>query len=296
MVATAVTASRIHRTAIAATAASATRIHRTAIAATIVTVTRVHRTTIIATTPATSTEINTIASASTRTDATRTDASRTSTSYATTHSRRRTMHIVTTHSTIPYRPTIAVETSMMVVMTVSATIGYPNTGIAIIEEPAIITRIYRKKPMSGAPYNRTQEIIGCKKQAILPIVQDATQVADSVVVIDTIEVGRSTYTEEVIEVDLVGIIILLVVEVEFIGHLIGQVESFCLCTFETHCIGTHPGCHHDYERKDKLFHSRIGFAFKILIHTAKVRTKTTRGTRIFPKQTGKSPIIAYRIY
>ena len=253
---------------------------------------RIHGTSIVSTAAsATSAKVNTIASACTRTGT-----ARTRTSYATTHSGRRTMHVVTTHSTIPYRPTISVEAPMMVITAVSSTIGNINARIAVIEEPAIVVPIDGEEPMSSTPDNRTQEIIGSEEQTVLPVIQDATQVVDSVVIINTIEIGRRPDTEEVIEVDLIGIIILLAVEIELIGHLVGQVESLCLCTFETHCLGTHPGCHHDYERKDKLFHSRIVFAFIILIHTAKVRTKMKGEVRIFPKQTGKSPMVALRVY
>lgn len=66
---------------------------------------------------------------------------------------------------------------MMVVVAVSSTIGNPNARIAVIEETAIVVRINGEQPMSGTPNKRTQEVIGCKEQAILPIVQDATQVA-----------------------------------------------------------------------------------------------------------------------
>ena len=99
-------------------------------------------------------------------------------------------------------------------------------------------------------------------------------------VIDTIEVGRRINTKEVIEVDLVGIVILLVVEVKLVCHLIRQIESLCLCTFETHCIGTHPGCHHKYCGENKLFHSSVVFS---LFDAAKVRRIMTEQGRIFPK-------------
>ena len=100
---------------------------------------------------------------------------------------------------------------MMVITAVSTMIGNIDTGITIIEESTIVVPINGEQPMSGTPYNGTQEVVGSEKQAVLPVVQDATQVVDSVVVINAIEIGRRPDTEEVVEVDLVGIIILLVV-------------------------------------------------------------------------------------
>jgi hypothetical protein len=81
------------------------------------------------------------------------------------------------------------------------------------------------------------------------------------VVIDTIEVRRRINIDEIIQVYLIGIVILLIVEIELIGHLVCQIESLCLCTFKTHCIDTHPDCHHKYCGENKLFHSSVVFIF-----------------------------------
>ena len=77
----------------------------------------------------------------------------------------------------------------MVVATVTSTIGNPYRRVAVIEEPAIVVCIDGEQPMSGTPYKRTQEVIGCEKQAVLPVVQNATQVVEPVVVIDALEIG-----------------------------------------------------------------------------------------------------------
>ena len=45
-----------------------------------------------------------------------------------------------------------------------------------------------------------------------------------------------------VEVNLVGVVVLLLVEVELVGHLVGEVEGFAACVFVTHCIGGYCQC------------------------------------------------------
>ena len=184
------------------------------------------------------------------------------------------MHVVTSQTTIPNRTAIAIEAVAIVAATVSAIIGNPYRRTAIVEVTAIVVAVDGEVPTTCTPSYRAEEIIGCHQEIVLPVVQDAAEVVETIRVVVAIEIGGSVDTKEVVEVDLIGVVILLVVEVELIGHLIGQVESLCLCTLETHCAGTHPGCHHDYEGEKELFHSCIFLCcltMRFLIHTAKVR-------------------------
>ena len=227
---------RVHGAAIM-TAAMTARTHAVAVAVAAVAVT--------VAAIAIAIEVNTIASASDRTICTRAGTAYTAT-YTASHTGRGTVHVMSTQSSAPDWAAIGVEPSMMIVAAVTATIGNPHAGTAEVKIVAIVIAIDREEPAACPPHDGTEEIVRCKQQAVLPVVQDAAEIVDSVVVIDTIKVGRRVDTEEVVEVDLVGIVILLVVEVEFIRHLVRQVESLGLSTFETHCMGTHPGCHHEH--------------------------------------------------
>ena len=125
--------------------------------------------------------------------------------------------------TIPYRAAIAVEASMMMVAAVSAIIGSPHTRTAVVEVTTIVAAVDGEVPYSGAPYNRAKEVVGCPQKAVLPVMEDAAQVTQTIAVVVAIDVGRRVNTKEVVEVDLIGIVILLVVEVKLICHFVRQV-------------------------------------------------------------------------
>ena len=86
--------------------------------------------------------------------------------------------------------TMRVEASMMVMTAVSATIGNPYAGATIVEVVAAIVTVNREVPSSCTPAKRTEEVVGCRQQAVLPVVQDATQVVQTIVIVNAIEVRR----------------------------------------------------------------------------------------------------------
>lgn len=66
---------------------------------------------------------------------------------------------------------------------------------------------------------------------------------------------RSTYQAyEVVVIDLIHCIILSVCEIEFISHLVGEEERFCLCSFVAHCIRLYKTYGDCYNCNNKLFH------------------------------------------
>ena len=172
---------------------------------------------------------------------------------------RRAMHVVAAKTSVPMRATVSIEAIVIVEAAVSATIGNPYAGTAIVVVATIVVTVDGEVPASSTPNDRTKEVVGCHQQAVLPVVQDAAEVVQAIAVVAAVEVGRRIDTQEVVEVDLVGVVILLVVEIELVGHLVRQVESLCLCTFKTHCVGAVEGCHHKHQGENKLFHSSVVF-------------------------------------
>ena len=158
--------------------------------------------------------------------------------------RNHTAHVVTPESTVPNRTTIYVVASIVMCTAVSTIVGNPYRRAAVVEVATIVITIDREVPTACTPNDRTQEVVGCYKEIVLPVVKYAAKVAHTIAVVAAVKVGRRINPQEVIEVDLVCIVILLVVEIELIGHLVRQVKSLCLSTLETHCADTHPGCHH----------------------------------------------------
>lgn len=61
-----------------------------------------------------------------------------------------------------------------------------------------------------------------------------SEVGKPVAQVVLVEVSFGFHAEEVVEVDLIRIVILLVVEVEFVCHLVGQIESLFACSLIAH--------------------------------------------------------------
>ena len=76
----------------------------------------------------------------------------------------------------------------------------------------------------------------------MPVVEYAAEVFVAVAPVDAFDFVGGVDAEEVVEVDLVGVVVLLLVEVELVGHLVGEVEGFATCVFVTHCIGGYRQC------------------------------------------------------
>ena len=70
----------------------------------------------------------------------------------------------------------------------------------------------------------------------------AAEVFVAVAPVDAFDFVGGVDAEEVVEVNLVGVVVLLLVEVELVGHLVGEVEGFAACVFVTHCIGGYCQC------------------------------------------------------
>ena len=164
---------------------------------------------------------------------------------------------MSTKPSIPYRTAVGIEASVVIGTTVTAIISPPNTRTAVVEITAIVAAIDGEVPYTCTPYYRTKEVVGGHQKTVLPVVQNGTQIAQAIAVVVAIDIGRRVNTKEVIEVNLVGIIILLVVEVKLVSHLVRQVKSLFLCTFKTHCVGTQAGCHHKHQGDKNLFHSSV---------------------------------------
>ena len=67
-----------------------------------------------------------------------------------------------------------------------------------------------------------EKVSGSLKQSILPVVEDKAQISVSVFQIHTRSVACRPDIHQVVQVDFVGVIVLLVVKVQFIRHLVRQ--------------------------------------------------------------------------
>ena len=98
-------------------------------------------------------------------------------------------HSGTTQTSVPYGATMRVEACVVVVAAVSATIGNIYCGMAVVEVPAVVVAVDGEVPAASPPQDGAEEIVGCIEQAVLPVVQDATQVVQAIVVVHAGNVG-----------------------------------------------------------------------------------------------------------
>lgn len=174
-----------------------------------------------------------------------------------TMSNSRTVPVVASQTAIPNRTTMRIKAVTEMNSAMSATIGKTYMRTNIVEVTTIVITVDREEPTARTPYHGTEEIVGSREKSILPIVQDATQVVKTVCVIVSVEIGWRIYTKEIVEIYFVSIVVLLLIKIEFVRHLVRQIERLCLCTFKTHCPGTHPGCHQKHCGENKPFHNSV---------------------------------------
>lgn len=130
---------------------------------------------------------------------------------------------LTAESSVPRRPAVVVVTHVRVmnVVVASAIFHVYARGI-VIKEPTVVTRVNGVVPQARAPDNGVEEVVCGHKHAILPIVQDVAQVGVPVGQARAIDIAGRVEAHQIVQVDFVGIIVLLVVKIQLIRHLVRQ--------------------------------------------------------------------------
>ena len=111
---------------------------------------------------------------------------------------------------------------------------YGRTIVVVISVG--IVAIDGESPSATIPKERVEEIIGSSEDSILPVEQNVTKVGITIGEITTVNVVGCLYAEQIVEVDLVAVFVLLVVEVQLIGHLVGEEQSLLASLLVVHCM------------------------------------------------------------
>ena len=163
----------------------------------------------------------------------------------------------TTETSVPHRSAIVVISTSVIVSAVSASIVPEDGGTMVEVIPVGIVAVNGEVPSAMQPAQRREQVVDGGIGCPLPVVQYVSQVGITVSQVTAVQkVGFGANREQVVEVDFVGIVVLLLIQVQFVGHLIGQVVCLFACRFVIHCIHPRPGedcnhhCHH------VTFHSR----------------------------------------
>ena len=100
-----------------------------------------------------------------------------------------------------------------------------------------IAGIHTEVPIACVPVEWTIEITGVAVHAILPIEQNVTQVQVAALPVEAVQVVIVVDAHQVVEVNLIGSLILVIGEVEFVCHLVRQEKSLPTRLVVTHGLG-----------------------------------------------------------
>lgn len=135
-------------------------------------------------------------------------------------------------SPVPCRTSVGIEAHamFMAIAEMSAAVNVIDPWRAIIEQGGGVDGVNRQEPSGGSPQNGAEEIGGCLEQGILPIIEDATQVCIAIFQINARGIACCADVHQVVQVNFIGVVVLLVVKVELIRHFVceepGPVAGF----------------------------------------------------------------------
>ena len=86
------------------------------------------------------------------------------------------------------RTTIGIEAVAMMETAVPAMISPPYAWTAVVEMVAMIITVNREVPCACMPYYGTEEIVGSRQEVVLPVKENAAQVAQTIAVVTAIDV------------------------------------------------------------------------------------------------------------
>ena len=147
-------------------------------------------------------------------------------------------HMLSSRSAEVLAVAIVVTTISMNIPGMSATIGGIEVWTSEVEVVTVrIAGIDAEVPVACLPVEGTVEIAGCNKGIPLPVEKDIAQIEVATLPIYTEYIVAARHTHQIVEVDFVTSLIVLVGEVELIGHLISQEQGLVAGLLVTHCAG-----------------------------------------------------------
>ena len=152
---------------------------------------------------------------------------------------------------------VVVAVAPMNVPGVSATISRIEMRESEVEIVAVrIAGIDGEVPVASVPIQRAVEVVGCQEGFPLPVEEDIAQVEVTALPVGAEDIAAACHSHQVVEIDFIRGLILLVGEVELIGHLIGQEQSLVAGLLVTHCVGVYCYRQHCHQGHHHLFHRR----------------------------------------
>ena len=133
-------------------------------------------------------------------------------------------------------------------------IAHVDRGPRKVEEIDAVARKDGEVPGRRDPSHGAEEIVERGEELILPVEQDAAQVGVAIGPVGPEAVGSRLDAQQIVEVDLVGPVVLLLREVQFVSHFVCEVPGTVACLVVAHGAGRQQGRHGQQEGEQQSFH------------------------------------------
>ena len=121
---------------------------------------------------------------------------------------------------------------------VASTVHGVEVRCAEIEVVTVwIAGVHTEVPIACVPIKRAIKIGGVAVHAVLPIEQNVTQVQVAALPVEAVQVVVVVDAHQVVEVNLVCSLILVIGEVQLVGHLVRQEQGLPASLVVTHGVG-----------------------------------------------------------
>jgi len=143
----------------------------------------------------------------------------------------------------------------------SAAIAGIEHGAPEVEVVAVrIAQIDSEVPVAVAPVEWAIEVGGIDEGLPLPVEQHIAHVQIAALPVGAVHIVVAGHPHQIVEVDLVGGLILLVGEVQLVGHLVGQEQGLVSGLLVAHGFARSCSEQHHGQGYHHLCHSRILFS------------------------------------
>lgn len=96
--------------------------------------------------------------------------------------------VVTTESAVPFGASVGIESSVVIMVSVPATIADIYSRPVVEEVPVCVEPVYGEVPSAGSPDDGSYEVVGGHHQVVLPVVQYVAEVRQPVAEVVAVEV------------------------------------------------------------------------------------------------------------
>ena len=142
--------------------------------------------------------------------------------------------VIVTAMSAAVRVIIGTVSGFSVCPTLAAVTHVSHRALIIIMSGTVVVA-NGEVPASVEPFYRAQEIVDCRIEPVLRILENVVKVVVAVGPICAVGLRFIVDAKEIIEIGLINLLILPAVKAEFISHLVCEIKSLLACHAVRHC-------------------------------------------------------------